>query len=91
MRRTLVRNTVALAWMLAGLDGCYSFTTLGRARTIGRHEIQAFAAPEALAPPVEGPATPAPVPADGPAAERREAIERTIARLEGLLSAIRKG
>jgi hypothetical protein len=40
--------------MLAGLDGCYSFTTLGRARTIGRHKIQAFAAPEALIVPSGG-------------------------------------
>lgn len=32
-----------------------------------------------------------PEPADGSADDRRQAIERTIARLEGLLSAIRKG
>jgi len=28
--------------------GCYSFTTLGRARTIGKGRVQAFAAPEAM-------------------------------------------
>jgi tetratricopeptide (TPR) repeat protein len=37
------------------------------------------------------PAAPTPMAADTAAADRREAIERTIVRLEGLLSAIRKG
>ena len=34
---------------------------------------------------------PPPAPAADPAGERRQAIERTIGRLEGLLAAIRKG
>jgi hypothetical protein len=33
---------------LLATTGCYSFTTLGRARTIGKGHIQAFAAPEAM-------------------------------------------
>ncbi len=45
-------------------------------------------------PPPSAPAPPPPVPpppSPDPAAERRDAIERTIARLEGLLAAVRKG
>jgi tetratricopeptide (TPR) repeat protein len=39
----------------------------------------------------EAPPAPTPMAAESAAAERRKAIERTIVRLEGLLSAIRKG
>jgi hypothetical protein len=37
---------LALALLLCG--GCYSFSTLGRARTVGKHHVQVFAAPELL-------------------------------------------
>lgn len=47
-------RALALVAMLFLLEGCYSFTTLGRARTIGRHKIQVFAAPEALITPTGG-------------------------------------
>lgn len=33
---------------LSGASGCYSFTTLGRARTVGKGHYEVFAAPEAL-------------------------------------------
>ena len=53
-----------------------------------RAEAPAVAAP--LPAPVPA-AVPAPEEAPDPARERRQAIERTIGRLEGLLAAIRKG
>jgi len=34
--------------LLLATTGCYSFTTLGRARTIGKGKLEAFAAPEAI-------------------------------------------
>ncbi len=39
---------VALAIVALASSGCYSFSTLGRAHTIGRGHVEAFAAPEAL-------------------------------------------
>lgn len=36
------------------LTGCYSFTTIGRAHTIGKGHVEAFAAPEALVVPAPG-------------------------------------
>ena len=47
--------------------------------------------PAAAPAPRPKPPAPAPTAADSAAADRRQAIERTIVRLEGLLSAIRKG
>ena len=40
------RFAVAVASML--LAGCYSFSTLGRARTVGAGHVEVWAAPEAL-------------------------------------------
>jgi hypothetical protein len=36
------------------MTGCYSFTTIGRAHTIGKGHVEAFAAPEALIVPAPG-------------------------------------
>ena len=36
------------------LTGCYSFSTIGRAHTIGKGHVEAFAAPEALVVPAPG-------------------------------------
>jgi hypothetical protein len=35
--------------VLALLAGCYSFSSLGRARTVGKHHVEVFGAPELLA------------------------------------------
>ncbi len=42
-----VGRTLAIA-MLALTSGCYSFSTLGRAHTVGARHVEVFAAPEAL-------------------------------------------
>jgi hypothetical protein len=39
---------------LALLPGCYSFSTLGRAHTVGKGHVEVFAAPEALIVPSSG-------------------------------------
>jgi len=43
-----------LVFVLPLLTGCYSFTTIGRAHTIGKGHVEAFAAPEALVVPAPG-------------------------------------
>ena len=43
-----------LLLLLPILTGCYSFTTIGRAHTIGKGHVEAFAAPEALVVPAPG-------------------------------------
>jgi hypothetical protein len=40
-----------LGWFLIFATGCYSFSSLQRARTIGRHHVEIFGAPELLAVP----------------------------------------
>jgi hypothetical protein len=44
----------ALIVLSLSMTRCYSFTTLGRAHTIGKGHVEAFAAPEALVVPAPG-------------------------------------
>ncbi len=42
-----MKRAAAISMSLA-LSGCYSFSTLGRAHTVGQHHLEVFAAPEGI-------------------------------------------
>jgi hypothetical protein len=49
-----VKRLALLLTSLLALSGCYSFSTLGRAHTVGKGHVEVFAAPEAIVVPASG-------------------------------------